>query len=1135
MRSKLRGRFTRWLYAAAFSAMAMGTATTQAQVSPSAGMMKNPDVSQSHIVFSYADDLWIVDREGGTALPLASPAGVEGNPRFSPDGKTVAFEANYDGGSDLYTMPVNGGVVTRMTFHPGQETLCDWNPANNALVFDTNAYSGLGRMTQLMTVSESQPLPSALPVPYGSNAAVSEDGKWLAYTPHSRDGRTWKRYRGGMASDIWLFHLENHTAKQITDFEGTDSYPMWHGKKIYYLSDAGPEHRLNVWMYDTESEERSQVTKFADYDCKTPAIGPGPEGQGEIVLQNGKAIYLVNLADQKVAPVSIQIPGDRPSLKNELVDASKQIRNRGLSPSAKRVVLEARGDVWTVPVKNGSPRNLTATSGAHERDPAWSPDGRWIAYLSDATGEYELYLTQSDGRGETRQLTKGGSAFRYSPTWSPDSKYLVFNDKTGSIYTCSVADGTIKKVAQDPQGAPQPVSWSHNSQWLTFALSAKEMAGSAAIWVYQVEDGTMRKLTEGFFGDSNPVFDRKGDYIYFSSNRAFNRPQYEDVGTTFIYAGTEVLMAMPLRPDVKLPLLPEVDEETWKKDKPEQTEEEGASEEQAEKPAKSDADEPKDAGDDKKDVSPKAGEEKNEQPKPFEIVFDGAEARSFQVPVEQGNFGQLGVNDKGHLIFARRAPRGARGESGIFLIDLTADEPKQTEVVADMSGYSMNSDGSKLLVGRGSSMYVIEAKPGQKPKDAISTDGMMVNIDPKAEWKQIFHEAWRLERDFFYDPNMHGVNWPGVRDHYAAMLDDCVSRRDLSYLIREMIAELNVGHAYYREADLENGPSPQTGVFGCSFAVDGEHLKIDRIFQGAAWDFDARSSLTQAGVKEGHYLLEINGQPVTAQTNPYAMVQGQRGSTITLTVSDDKELDDKDPRVPIVMSGSDSDLRFRHWIESKRKYVEEATDGKVGYIYVVNTGVPGQNDLFRQFYGQAGKQALIVDDRWNGGGQIPTRFIELLNRPVTNYWARRDAIDWTWPPDSHQGPKCMLINGLAGSGGDMFPALFKQNKLGKLVGMRTWGGLVGISGSPTLIDGASVTAPSFAYYETDGTWGIEGHGVDPDIPVVDDPEKMANGKDPQLDAAIELMLKEISENGYQPPNRPAYPDRKGFGIKPEDK
>lgn len=490
------------------------------------------------------------------------------------------------------------------------------------------------------------------------------------------------------------------------------------------------------------------------------------------------------------------------------------------------------------------------------------------------------------------------------------------------------------------------------------------------------------------------------------------------------------------------------------------------------------------------------------------------------------------VNNRNQLIYGSRTD----SESSIKLVDINADKVEAKTVVTGTSGFGYSADLTKLFITQGSRISVIDAAPGQKLSGNVSTSGMNMFVSPRDEWVQIFWEAWRMERDFFYDPTMHGVDWKAVGDHYAEMLPDCVSRSDLSFLIREMISELNVGHAYYREGSGgESGPSSSVGLLGCPFEVDGEFLRLGSFFEGSAWDSDARSPLAMHGVKAGQYLLEVNGSPIKSDVNPYSVFEGLRGQTVELTVSDDTTVDDDDKRVLFKPISSDTNLRFRGWIESKRKHVEEKTDGRVGYIYVVNTGIPGQNDLVRQLYGQMNKEALIIDDRWNGGGQIPTRFIELLNRPVMNYWARRDGRDWSWPPDGHFGPKCMLINGLAGSGGDMFPALFRQNKLGKLIGQRTWGGLVGITGGPSLLDGASVTAPSFAYYETDGTWGIEGHGVDPDIPVVDDPAKMVDGGDPQLDVAIEQMLKELETKAYKAPKRPAYPDRSKFGLDPKDK
>ena len=1251
--------------------------SAHSQIEPSAGMMRFPDISEDHIVFSYADDLWIVSRDGGTASPLASPKGAERFPRFSPDGKKIAFMGNYEGGTDIYTIGIGGGIAERMTYHSAGEVLCDWTPDGKSIVFASNGFGSFDRQMQLFTTSAKKPLPKQLPVPYGTNGAISPDGEWLAYTPHSRDGRTWKRYRGGMASDIWLFNMEDKTSKQMTNFEGTDSLPMWHGSKVYYLSDSGSEHRLNIWVYDTKSGERQQVTEFSDDDCKWPSIGPGKDGEGEIIFTNGPKMYVLNLKSEETRTVSVTVPGDRPNLRRQKIDASEFVRSGDISATGKRVVIEARGDIWTAPAKKGSPRNLTRTDGAAERFPIWSPDGRWIAYLSDESGEYEMYVTQSDGRGETRQLTKDGNSYRQSGNWSPDSKHLTFTDKSGALYLVEVESGDSKLVDTDPFAEEMEASWSHDSNWLCYAKATDTRAPSSNIWVYNIKDGTQKQLTSGFFQDSNPTFDRKGEYIFFSSNRQFTSPTYEDLGTSFIYANTEVLLAMPLREDIEYPLLPKSDEEEWEEEEDDKDKDgEDSDEESDEKDGdKKDDDDSKDGdeegedGDsededdesddeDESDDSENSGEDstpsdpitgtwdielnheaipadeanasmnleladdgsvsgtvdtpngtrtissgkfdkdsgeltltvdadgetaivtatvsdnemtgtvnmggiaidltgtrsvdddeesakdngkgkkkskkKKKKDEPLEIDFDGIERRAFQLPVGAGQFGTLAVNDKNHLIFAS-IPSGAGGTPTIKILDIKDEKKVAKTVVSGVATYGISSDGKKLIVLQGDKLYVVSAAAGQKLTDAVNTKGMMTMVDPREEWKQIFWEAWRLERDFFYDPNMHGVDWDAIGKHYEKMLVDCVSRRDVGFIIREMISELNVGHAYYRPGNLESGPGANVGLLGCRFEADGDRYKMVDFFEGAAWDSDARNPLKRVGIKEGQYLLEINGIELKTDESPYMHLEGTTDQTISLTVSDDAELDEDDKRILFKPISRDNNLRFRSWIEKNRSYIEEKTGGRVGYIYVINTGVPGQNDLVRQLYGQLNKDALIIDDRWNGGGQIPTRFIELLNRPATNYWARRDGRDWSWPPDAHFGPKCMLINGMAGSGGDMFPALFRQNKLGKLVGMRTWGGLVGITGSPPLLDGASVTAPSFAYYEKDGTWGIEGHGVDPDIKVVDDPAKMLDGGDPQLDAAIELMLSELESGAFKAPKRPEYPDRSKMGIAPEDK
>jgi tricorn protease len=1206
-------------------------AELHAQNMPSGGMMRFPDVSEKHIVFSYANDLWIVDREGGTAMPLASPDGAERFPRFSPDGKSIAFTGNYEGNTDVYVIPSTGGVAKRWTWHPSSEYVCDWTPDGDSVLFFSNGQAGLGRQPQLFTVSDDKPLPKKLPVPYGTNGSISKDSNWLAYTPHSRDQRTWKRYRGGMASDIWLYDLENDKAEKITDFEGTDSLPMWHDKAVYYLSDGGKEARLNIWKYDTDTKKRSQVTDFGEFDCKWPAVGPGKDGEGEIVFSLGSELRLLNLKTEKSKVIEVTIPGDRPKLRKQRVDASDFIEAGDISPTGKRVTVQARGDIWSLPAEKGTPRNLTRTNGVAERDPSWSPDGRWIAYFSDATGEYELYVTQSDGRGETKQLTKDGECFRNTPNWSPDSKHIVFNDKTGAVYLHTIG-GDTTLVARDPHANAPDVNWAHDSNWLTYALRSDDKAGVQTVWIYNVTEKTKHKVSSGFFHSGGGVFDREGDFFYYVSSRAFNQPEYEDIGESFVYGDTEVIIAVPMRSDVEHPMLPESDEEEWededskKDDDAEEDDDESEDAEDSDDEGEEESDEDPvsgvwsvtlksdalpaearsaivrieladdgtitgsadtpggeasitegsfdsdsgelkltvDAGDDgevtleavvkdgklegtvviegmeipisgeRSDDEEAAGKggKKKKKLEPLEIEFEGIARRSFQLPIAQGSFGTLAVNDKNQLIYARRGDGAS-----IMTYDMNDDDPEEKTVVAGTGTFAISADGKKLLVFKEEKGYVVGASAGQKLDDEVPTSGMHVMIDPREEWKQVFTDAWRIERDYFYDPNMHGVDWKAIRKQYEPMLEDCASRDDVGFVIGEMISEINVGHAYYRGVDDENAPDgSNVGLLGCTFEANDGRYRVGTIFEGAEWDTDARSPLRRVGIKEGDFILEVNGMELTDESNPYAAFEGLAGAITTLTVSDDSKLDDEDKRVVIKPLESDNQLRFRHWIETNRAFVDKESKGKVGYIYVVNTGIPGQNDLFRQFYGQQGKEALIIDDRWNGGGQIPTRFIELLNRPVTNYWAKRDGRDMTWPPDAHHGPKCMLINGMAGSGGDMFPALFKQAGLGKLIGMRTWGGLVGISGNPSMIDGSGITAPTFAYYEKDGTWGIEGHGVDADMEVIDDPAKMKDGGDPQLDAAIKQMLDEIKSNGYEKPDRPEYPDRsKGVGIADDDK
>ena len=1098
-----------------------------AAVTPHGGMLQTPDVSSSHIVFSYANDLWVVSRAGGQAQPLASPEGRETMPRFSPDGETIAFVGNYDGNMDIYTLPVTGGVPFRVTYHPGFEQLSDWS-ADGRLIFSSNMYSGIGRSPKLFLQDADGGMPQVLPVPYGSSGTIDKSGELLLYTPQNRDGRTWKRYKGGLASDLWLFNLKTHASKKLTDWDGTDTQPMWNGDTVYYLSDAGPAHRLNIWAYDTITGRHSQVTKFKDNDVRWPAIGPGIDGKGEIVFQYGAGIHLLDLTSGESSPVNVTIPGDRPTLRTRTVDASEFMNSYSISPKGKRVAADARGDIWTLPAKNGFPRNLTRTSGALERDPAWSPDGRWIAYFSDESGEYELYLTQSDGNGETRRLTSGSNSYLTSPVWSPDSKKITYGDETGYVLMLHDLDSkTSKRLDRQTQSARfNNVNWAPDSRFLVYTGSGDSYVNNNIV-IYDLENEKRHVVTGQMFGEGSPVFDPEGKYLFFSTARNF-QPTYSDLDTTFIYAGSGILALVPLKADTPSPFAPKSDEVEFRKD--------GDKDEDGEDgDKKEEGDKDKKKGKDGKKDDDKNGKDKKKDVK-VEIDFEGFESRAVRIPVDAGNFGRIAVTKNGNLVYARM-PATGDGEPKIVLLDLEDEKHEEKTLVEGAAGFELAADGETMLYLQKGKAFIRDTSPSGKP-EAVPTGGMSVDIAPRAEWRQILRDAWRRERDYIYDPNMHGVDWENVYRQYEAMLDDCTTRNDVAFLIREMISELNIGHAYYRPGPEEmQGARRPVGMLGADYELDGDVYRFSKIYGGGAWDIDARGPLGDPGlnVKVGDYLLRVNGVAPDAGKAVWAAFLGLAERTVELTVSDKRSMDADARTVLVQTAGDEGDLRYRYWVETNRAYVEEKSGGQVGYIHVPDTGVRGQNELVRQYYGQVHKAALIVDERWNGGGQIPTRFIEILNRPITNYWSVVGDYTWPWPSDAHQGPKCMLINGAAGSGGDAFPRYFRQAGLGKLIGRRTWGGLVGYTGVPGLIDGAAVTVPGFAFVDKDGTWGVEGYGVAPDEEVIDDPALMVDGGDPQLDYAIEHMLQEIKTNGYHPPKRPAYPDRSGMGIPEEDR
>lgn len=1059
-----------------------------------ARMLRQPDVSKDQIAFVYAGDIWLVSKTGGQAHRLSTPPGEEQFPRFSPDGQWLAYTGNYDGNSDVYVVSTRGGVPTRLTFHPMPDRVLDWYPEGNALLFASGRASGKQRFNQLYRISPRGGQARKLPLPYGEFGAIADDGKRLAYTTVTRDFRTWKRYRGGTAPKIWIFDLDSKTSATIPNDGSNDSLPMWHGDTVYFHSDRGSNKRANIWAYDTSDGSVRQITRFRDFDVRFPAIGPS-----DLVFENGGRLYVMDLASEKVSEVQVEVRTDRATLKPRTENLSSFVRTADISPSGKRAVVEARGELFSVPAEHGPVLNLTHRSGSAERHPAWSPDGKSIAFFSDRDGEYELYLQSADGRGEAEQVTHLGRGYRYAPMWSPDSEKLVWIDQAMKIH---MYDHDSKKVTEIDHGVTMfhgalnnfTVSWSSDSRWLAYDNDVGSR--TRALFVYDTDNKKRHQLTSGFYRDTQPTFDPDGKYLYYRSNRSMT-PLYSDFDNSFIYANSTRLMAAPLRHDVPSPLAPRNDEEEVK-------------------------DEDEDEGKDDEDED-KADEEEEEVT--VEIDLDGFERRAIVLPPEAGNYGNLAAVS-GKLLYLKRGRTGAGPQPGGTITYYDLEEREEASIFSPSGGFSVSADGKKLLVASADELGIMDLAKDQKLDKPLDFSKLEMQLDPIAEWKQIFNDAWRIERDYFYDPGMHGVNWNEMRRRYGKLIGDAVTRWDVNFVIGELIGELSASHSYRGGGATETPRSKSVGLLGADFAVEDGAFRIKRILDGAEWDAEVRSPLRLAGadIEVGDYILAVNGLPLDIDKEIYASFQGLGGQTVELTVSD--SADGADPRHVLIDTVSD-DTRLRNlaWIESNRRRVEEATGGRVGYLYVPDTGIGGQNELVRMFQGQWDKDALIIDERFNSGGQIPDRFIELLNRPLYNWWGVRDGDDWQWPPVSAVGPKVMLVNEWSGSGGDAFPFYFRKAGLGPLIGTRTWGGLIGISGAPSLIDNGVVTSPTFGIYSTEGEWIIENHGVDPDIEVIDDPALMWDGDDPQLERAIEEILALLRKNPPSVPGKPAYPKR----------
>lgn len=1070
------------------------TAPLLSQAQTDARLMQLPDVSETQITFSYGDDIWVVSKQGGVAQRLTSPAGAEMYPRFSPDGKQIAFSANYNGNYDVYVMPTTGGVPTRLTYHGMPDYVQGWTPDGKSVLFTSGRESGKERFSQFYTVAVSGGLPAKLPVPYGEFASYSPDGNRFAYTDRSRVNRNWKRYRGGTAPDILLFDLTGYKTENITNNAANDELPMWIGDAVFYMSDNGPEKRNNLWKYDLKSKQNIQLTEFKDFDITFPS-----NSDKEIVFEAGGSLYLYDIASLQSKRVEIEIISDQKAMIPKIISAESDLMSASISPDGNRVIANARGEIFNLPAKKGFVTNLTNTSGVAERYPEIAPDGKKIAYWSDATGEYQLTSKSLEEGSQPRTLTKFKNGYGYTIHWSPDSKKIVSVNQAMEVMLIDAASGEVKIIDNGKfmfEGNLQgfAVSWSPDSRYVSYSLSKSNRATSA-LYVFDTKSNKVSQLTSGFYADQTPTFSEDGKYLFFTTNRNFD-PQYSDIDNTFIYANTTGVAVGTLNPSVPSLISLKNDEIKVEEEKSKEEEED----------------------DDKK--------EDKEQPKEVAFETSSFENRIEMLEIADGNIGGL-ASLEGKLLYVRHPNTGSgeNSKSSLELFDLEEKESKT--VIEGVGGFSLSADRKKVMVYSNGKLAVIDPAPDQKIEETVPLGDMQMTVIPAEEWKQIFNDVWRFERDYFYDPTMHGVDWEEMRKRYGALVAQAGSRRDVNIILGDLIAELNASHTYNGGGDLDSGPTMSVGYLGANFKLENGAYKIEKIIQGAPWDVEVRSPLLKPGVdvKEGDYILAINGQLIDTGKSIFAALQGLAGKTVQLTVNSSASMTGA-KTVLVEPLGSEARLRNLAWINDFRTRVEEATDGKIGYIFVPSTGVDGQNELFRQFYGQMEKEGLIIDERFNNGGQIPDRFVELLDRKPLAFWAVRDGQDWAWPPSGNFGPKVMLINGFSGSGGDAFPDYFRKREIGPLIGTRTWGGLIGISGAPGLIDGGSVTVPTFRMYDPDGTWFKEGHGVDPDIEVVEDFESLAKGTDAQLEAAIEEVLRLLnSTDRFKVPERPAYEKR----------
>ncbi|MFO0930333.1 MAG: PDZ domain-containing protein [Gemmataceae bacterium] len=1049
-----------------------------------ARLLRFPTIHGKALVFCYAGDLYTVSSTGGIARRLTSHDGYEMFPRFSPDGKHVAFTGQYDGNTEIYVIPADGGVPRRLTYtatlgrddvsdRMGPNNIClGWTPDGKSVVFRSRMHSFNDFLGKLYKIPLAGGLPEELPLPRGGFCSFSPDGSKLAYNRVFREFRTWKKYRGGMADDVWVYDFETKQTTRLTDDPAQDIIPMWHKDRVYFASDR--DGRMNLYAVPATGGKARQLTRHTEYDVKFPSLG-----DRAIVYEQAGYIYKLDLETEKTEKVAIRILEDRAAARGKLLNVGKEVTSYELSPDGGRALFGARGDVFTVPAKPGPTRNLTNSPGVHERNAKWSPDGKHIAYVSDRSGEDEVWLTTPDGRGQPVQLTRDGDTYKYGLTWSPDSKKVLWTDKKLRISYVEVDTKKVVQVAKAPVWEIHDVVWSPDGRWL--AWSQEEPNEMTQVVLHSVATGKTSPVTEGRYNSGGPVFSGDGKFLFFVSARDFN-PIYSQTEWNHAYRDMARVYVVALANDTPSPFRP-VDESA--KDEPKK-------------------DEPKKEAD-KKDKPAK------EKPKEAvaRVDIDGISERILQLPVKPGSYRNL--QSVGSSVYYVRAASGEQPTLAVF--DLTT---KKETSLGSVGGYEISADGKKMLVSAGGKYAIIDLpKAPISPGDGLNLSAMEVHLDRHAEWKQIFDECWRQMRDFFYDPGLHGVDWKAMHARYAPLVSHVGHRADLTYVIGEMISELNAGHAYVGGGDMPKPARVPTGLLGARLRKDPKtgFVQVVKVLRGNRWDARLRSPLNELGaeVKDGEWIIAVDDRPVNEVASIYELLVNKVDRQVTLRVNGAAQ-EQGSRKITVVPIASEGELYYHEWVEGNLAHVSKQTGGKVGYLHVPDMMQPGLNQFARYYYPQLGKKALVIDMRGNGGGNVSPMLIERLRREIAMITIARNSVPFADPRGMLYGPKVCLMNEFSASDGDLFPYRFRQHRLGKLIGKRSWGGVVGIRGTLPLLDGGYLNRPEFSRYDVAGTkWVIEGYGVDPDIVVDNDPAREFAGEDQQLDRAIAEVLQELKD------------------------